>query len=224
MLVSCRNVPPGTIDRPALAYRGRRLFDTAEVQLTTVTLVQPAADAFTIRQDANAKSWKLTQPITSEADEAKASQIANDLSRLEATEYVDDAPKDEDLDKKYGLKTPKVVATLGFTGGKVQTLAVGNSPELKPEYYARLNGTGSVFTIAKTNIDTLKQGAVTLLPLQLWSVQPEKITALEIRRGEPADTYKFAQDGTEILERLGYTADEIAAFEQSGVVHTKRRT
>ena len=34
---------------------------------------------------------------------------------------------------------------------------------------------------------------------------------------------KFAQDGTEILERLGYTADEIAAFEQSGVVHTKRR-
>ena len=183
------------IDRPALAYRGRRLFDTAEVQLTTVTLVQPASDAFTIRQDANAKSWKLTQPITSEADEVKASQIADVLSRLEATEYVDDAPKDEDLDKKYGLKTPKVVATLGFTGGKVQTLAVGNSPELKPEYYARLNGTGSVFTIAKTNIDTLKQGAVTLLPLQLWSVQLEMITALEIRRGGLVDMYKFSKDG-----------------------------
>ncbi len=34
---------------------------------------------------------------------------------------------------------------------------------------------------------------------------------------------KFAQDGSAILEQLGYTADEIAALEQSGVVHTKRR-
>ena len=34
---------------------------------------------------------------------------------------------------------------------------------------------------------------------------------------------KFAQDGTEILGQLGYTPEEIAALEQGGVVHTKRR-
>ena len=34
---------------------------------------------------------------------------------------------------------------------------------------------------------------------------------------------KFAQDGNEILGKLGYTSDEIAALEQSGAVHTKRR-
>jgi crotonobetainyl-CoA:carnitine CoA-transferase CaiB-like acyl-CoA transferase len=34
---------------------------------------------------------------------------------------------------------------------------------------------------------------------------------------------KFAQDGNEILGQLGYTPEEIAALEQSGVVHTKRR-
>ena len=34
---------------------------------------------------------------------------------------------------------------------------------------------------------------------------------------------KFAQDGNEILGQLGYTAEEIAALEQTGVVHTKRR-
>jgi crotonobetainyl-CoA:carnitine CoA-transferase CaiB-like acyl-CoA transferase len=34
---------------------------------------------------------------------------------------------------------------------------------------------------------------------------------------------KFAQDGNAILGQLGYTAEEIAALEQSGVVHTKRR-
>ena len=35
---------------------------------------------------------------------------------------------------------------------------------------------------------------------------------------------KFAQDGNDILGQLGYTAEEIAALEKSGVVHTKRRT
>ena len=34
---------------------------------------------------------------------------------------------------------------------------------------------------------------------------------------------KFAQDGNDILGQLGYTAEEIAALEKSGVVHTKRR-
>jgi formyl-CoA transferase len=34
---------------------------------------------------------------------------------------------------------------------------------------------------------------------------------------------KFAQDGNEILGQLGYTAEEIAALEKNGVVHTKRR-
>ena len=34
---------------------------------------------------------------------------------------------------------------------------------------------------------------------------------------------KFAQDGAEVLARYGYTAEEIAALERDGVVHTKRR-
>ena len=34
---------------------------------------------------------------------------------------------------------------------------------------------------------------------------------------------KFAQDGNDILGQLGYTTEEIAALEQSGVVHTTRR-
>ena len=34
---------------------------------------------------------------------------------------------------------------------------------------------------------------------------------------------KFAQDGAEVLAQHGYSADEIAALERDGVVHTKRR-
>jgi hypothetical protein len=183
------------IDRPALAYRGRRLFDTAEAKLETVAVTQEGNPPFAFAKSGD--KWAITEPVKTDADEAKASQLVGDLSRLEATEYVDDAPKPEDLDKKYGLAKPKLSAVLKFSGpgGKDQKLEIGNAPEFKSEYYARLNG-GSVFTVAKTTIDSLKQGAVALLSQQLWSVAPEKFTALEVKRAD-GETYKLAPDGTD---------------------------
>lgn len=183
------------IDRPALAYRGRRLFDTAEAKLTAVAVAQPGGDSFALQKDAN--EWKLTKPVAIDADDAKAAQLTGDLSRLEVTEYVDDAPKPEDLDKKYGLAQPKLSIDLTFTGpgAKPQKLDVGSAPEFKQEYYARLNGGGSVFTLPKATVDAVKAGAVGLLPLQLWSVPAEKVTAVEVKRGD-GEAYKLAQDGT----------------------------
>lgn len=179
------------VTRPVLAYRGRKLFDTADAKLEAVAVTQPGGESFTLTKTGEA--WKLTAPVQADADEGKVSQLTGDLSRLEATEFLDDAPKDEDLDKKYGLKTPKLTATL-TVGGKPQKLEVGGGPEFKPEYYARLNG-GGVFTMSKTSIDTLKAGAAGLLPLQLWTTVPEKITAVEIAR--PDGAYTISPEGTE---------------------------
>ncbi|QEL13579.1 DUF4340 domain-containing protein [Limnoglobus roseus] len=179
------------IDRPTLAYRGRRLFDTVEAKLTGVTVTKPGGDFALQQTDAK---WKLTKPLAIDADAAKASQLTGDLSRLEVTEYVDDAPKLEDLDKKYGLKTPALTVQLAFAGGKDEKLEIGSSPEFKPEYYARRNGTGSVFTVPKATIDTLKDGALAFLPLQLWSVPPDKVASVEVQRDEGKETYKLTQD------------------------------
>jgi hypothetical protein len=183
------------VDRPALAYRGRRLFDTAEAKLTSVAVTQPGGESFAVALAADG-TWKLTKPVAVDADEGKASQLAGDLARLEVTEYVDDAPKPEDLDKKYGLAQPKLSIDLGFAGAgaKPAKLDVGNAPEFKSEYYARLNGGGSVFTLPKDKVDAAKGGAVALLPLQLWSVPPEKVAAVEVRRAD-GESYKLSQDG-----------------------------
>jgi Domain of unknown function (DUF4340) len=179
------------IDRPALAYRGRRLFDTAELKLAGLTVTK-GADVFALAKTAD--KWKLTKPLAIDADDAKASQLTGDLTRLEATEYVDDAPKPEDLDKKYGLAKPAMTIDLAF-GTKSEKIDIGSSPEFKPEYYARRNGSGSVFTVPKATIDSLKDGALAFLPLQLWSVPPDKVTAIEIQRNEGKETYKLAGDG-----------------------------
>ncbi len=189
------------VERSALAYRGRRLFDTAEAKPTKLAVSvkgEKAPLAYTLQQDAAAAdAWKLTQPIALAADETKVNQLVGDLSQLEAIEFLDDAPTPENLDKKYGLKTPKLTLALALKGGKEQTLDVGNSPEFKPEYYARLNGAGSVFSIPKPIVDQLEQGATALLPLQQWSFAPDAITGFEIARGPAAtiEKYQLQADG-----------------------------
>jgi hypothetical protein len=189
------------IDRPALAYRGRRLFDTAVAKLTDITVGKGGAESFALKQDAApSTTWKLTKPVASDADEVKATQIAGDLSRLEAVEFVNDAPKPEEL-AKYGLDKPRLTADLGFTGAgaKPAKLEIGAIREGKPESYARLNGGGSVFAIANSTIENLEKGAVGLMPLQLWQATSDKITGIDIRRSADHgnESYKLSLTGTD---------------------------
>jgi hypothetical protein len=183
------------VDRPAVAYRGRRLFDTAAAELRGVTVQGAAGESFALAQEAAGKPWKLTQPSASDADAEKANKITGDLSRLEAVEYVADSPKPEDL-AKFGLGKPKLTVGLHFTstsGAKDHKLELGASPDMKPEAYARLDG-GSVFTVSKTLVDSLQNGALSLLPLQVLNVPPEKFTRLEVKTAK--EDYTLTPDGT----------------------------
>lgn len=194
------------VDRPTLAYRSRKLFDTAEAKLESVTVRKDSGDTFALSGKPKADGlpgidWKLTQPVSTDADPAKAEQLIGGLAQLEAVEYVDDAPKPEDLDKKYGLTKPRFVVDLRFTGsgGKPAKLEVGAVREGKPEAFARLNGAGSVFAVPNTLVDSLTTGSLALLPLELWNVPSDKVTAVEIRRGETAqnESYRVTKAGSE---------------------------
>ncbi len=193
------------IDRPTLAYRSQKLFDTAEAKLDRVTVRKPDGETFALagkpRSGKPGTDWNLTQPVATDADPAKAEQLTGSLAGLQAIEYVDDTPKPEDLEKKYGLAKPRFVVDLGFTGtgAKPAKLEIGSPREGKPEAYARLNGTGSVFAIPSTLVDSLTQGSLGLLPLELWSVPPGNVTAIEIRRDEQAknESYRLAKVGSD---------------------------
>lgn len=205
------------IDRPTLAYRSRRLFDTAEAKLETVGVSKDAGDGFALAgkpKPAGGTAWSLTKPVAADADPAKADQLATDLARLEAVEYVDDAPKPDDLDKKYGLAKPRFVVDLGFTGpgGKPAKLEIGAARDGKPEAFARLNGGGSVFAVPNAVVDQLAAGSLGLLPLQLWSVPSDKVTAVEVRRGEDAknEAYRLTKAGPDW--KLSGPFDAAASF------------
>jgi hypothetical protein len=187
------------IGRPELAYRSRKLFDTAEVKLSGVKVQKAGGEAFGLASKPKAGAgnvWALTQPVSIDTDETKSSQLTGDISRLEAVDFVDDTPKPEDLMGKYGLAMPRYTLDLEFTGtgAKPAKLLIGAAKEGGAEVYARLND-GGVFTINKPLVEALERGALDLLPLALWTTQPEKVTSFSIQRGEGLkDSYKLSSD------------------------------
>lgn len=188
------------LDRPALAYRGRRLFDTADTRLERVAVRPAGHPGFTLRQPASGKSWELTEPITSPTDSTKAEQFTGTFARLEATEYIDETPSAENLAGKYGLSAPRYTVDLLFSGDppRNRSLAIGAVRDQSETSYARLDGQGSVFTIPNSLVQSLEAGALALLPTELWSTLSDRITAIEIRRGPQGnnDSYRIARDGT----------------------------
>jgi hypothetical protein len=179
--------------RPALAYRGRTVLDFKVEDLARIE-IQRAKDPFTLEQLKN--TWRLEKPVQADIDSFLASQLAGDLSRLEAAEFVTGSRKPDDLAKLYGLgKEAALTVRLHFTDKKkpIQTLEVGKQYAGKPEYYARLASAPEVFTIKKETQDTLAKSSLSYRPLQLWQMAPGDIADLRIQKEGPE--YHLKRDG-----------------------------
>jgi hypothetical protein len=187
--------------RDSVAYRSRKLLDTADpkVKLTGVTV--DGASGFALKQEKTPDGkevWKLTAPIVSEADLKAAEVLRQKLSELHAVEYVAARAANP---ATYGLDKPKFTAVLAFNNGRTYKLEVGGPrPDKKEpgkeEVYARLDG-DAVFTLPVAETDALATGALKLLPLQVWNVPLEKLTGVEIERPDAlAESFVLVKDGT----------------------------
>lgn len=180
-------------ERPALAYRGRKVFDFATARLDKID-VQRGDEKFQLQQADG--SWKLADPVRTDADAEKARKLADDLARFETSEYVSDSTKPEDLDKEYGLAKPALTATLTFTekDKKPTTLQVGNKRPDKDEWFAKLADAPAVFVVNKEIHDALDRSSLAYRPQDLWKVSEGDIARLKIeRQQEPA--YTLAKGG-----------------------------
>lgn len=182
-------------ERGPLAYRSRRLFDTAEMKLDKLAVTKPDGTTYSMaNMPARGETkWTLTAPMSIDPDKAKASRLAGDLSGLEAVEYIDESPKADKLAGEYGLEKPRYTVDLGFTGksAKPEKLFIGAARPGKEEAFARTSS-GGVFTVSKTVVDSLDKGPLDLLPLQLWSTTSDKVLAVTVGRG--SETYTVRRD------------------------------
>jgi hypothetical protein len=183
------------VERPALAYRGRRILDFLAGDVDSIQ-VQRGDEKLALKH-ADGK-WRLTEPVSAEADDGKASVLAGDLGRLEAAEYVRDAVKGEDLEKLYGLGKPTLSATVTFPADSkkpAKTLLVGKQREGKQEYFAKLADGDSVFAVRKDIHDALDQGSLAYRPLQLPTLVREDITEVRVQKDGEEEYRVTHKDG-----------------------------
>jgi hypothetical protein len=185
--------------RPVLAYRGRRVLDFLSGDLAKIE-VQRGDEKFVFQQDQN--NWKLAAPVQAEVDRPKVDKLADDLGRLEAVEYVSDAPPAAELENVYGLSKPSVSATVTFSKADkpTQTLLVGKQRGDKPEYFAKLASAPSVFVVSKPFYDDLNQGSLAYRPLQLWQLQAGDVTDVRSQKDGKGFHLKREGLGWRILE------------------------
>src|SRR5262249_42968936 len=111
------------VERPALAYRSRRVLDFNSNDLAKIE-VHHGKEAFTLEHAKD--SWRLEAPVQADVDASKASQLARDLGRLEAVEYVADPAAPDKLGPLYDLGEAHLSAKVIFTDDKTaaQTLFI----------------------------------------------------------------------------------------------------
>ncbi len=178
------------IERPALAYRGRRLIDSSSADLARIDVTGPKEK---LDLEHAKGEWKLAAPVSAPADRSKAGILAEDLSRLEAVEFVAEKATPEELDKTYGLAKPAISVKLTYTDAKTvpQTLLVGKSQKANGDYFAKLESSPAIFTIRKDIVDTLSQDSLAYRPLQLVPQKlSEDIRELKIEKGAPEYTLR----------------------------------
>jgi hypothetical protein len=169
------------VQRPALAYRSRRVLDHARGDLARVD-VEGKGGRFSITQDKGL--WQLAEPVVADVDSAKVSELANDLARLEVVEYISETATPDALDRLYGLAKPSLSAKISFSDSKkpAEVLQIGKERNGKSEYFAKLASAPSIFVIKKELRDALAEDSLALRSLELWQMPEPDIVEIQIQK------------------------------------------
>jgi hypothetical protein len=185
------------VRRPAVAYRGKHVFDFAGADVAKVEVRRGGEDYVLER---GKDGWRLVKPVTAQADAVKADGLVSSLAGAEALEFADEGLRPADVEVKYGLARPAVVVHLEFTDKTkpARTLEVGkHRPGGQPGRYARLAEAAAqapVFVLPDDVASALDRDSLAYRPAQLWQLPPDDVASVRVRReGEPE--YSVRREG-----------------------------
>ncbi|MGH7222594.1 MAG: DUF4340 domain-containing protein, partial [Gemmataceae bacterium] len=169
------------VKRSALAYRGKRLLDFDAAGVARVE-IDNQGKKLILEHDKDV--WRLTSPAKGEADLLKVDQLLTNLGHLEATEFVSQEPKKNELEALYGLGKPPLTVRIAFADKKkpAQVLHVGKARGGKGGYFARLADGGPVFAINEELHKQLARDSLSYRPQTLWQMLPEEIVSLRLHK------------------------------------------
>lgn len=136
-------------------------------------------------------TWRITTPITADADEAAVSGLTTNLASLEIQRVVDEKPTDV---KQYGLEKPHT--QVAFTAdGKDHTLLVGGKTPTGTDLYAQVNGEPRVFLVSSYLDSTFNKSTFDLRDKSILKLDRDAVDRLTI--ATPDHQVALAKKGSE---------------------------
>jgi hypothetical protein len=154
--------------------------------------------------------WKITEPKTFAADQSSVSGLLSTISSLDSERLVED--KSSNLER-YGLASPALELDLTLKDNKTQRLLLGDDTPAASGVYAALAGDPRVFTIATYRRTSLDKSLNDLRDKRLLTVNPDKISRLEIAGKNGEIEFGHNKDEWQILKPKPMRADTFGVSE-----------
>jgi hypothetical protein len=155
-------------------------------------------------------TWQIIQPRLLSADQRTVSSALSSLSSLNSERLVED--KAADL-KRYGLDQPAVEVDITAKDNKTRKLLIGDDTPTGSAVYVMLAGDPRVFTVASFTKSSVDKSLNDLRDKRLLTVDPDKISRIELVRTNQDIEFGRNKDEWQILKPRPLRADSMQVGE-----------
>jgi hypothetical protein len=180
-----------------------------QAAITKVEIKKKDAEPIVLAKNGSG-NWQIEQPKAYNADQSSVSGLLSSLSTLNSERVVED--KAADL-KQYGLDQPTAELDVTEKDNKSQKLLIGDDTPAGGDVYAKLDGDPRIFTMASYNKTSLEKDVNDLRDKRLLTMNPDKVSRLEMVRKNQAIEFGRDKDEWQILKPKPLRADSIEVGE-----------
>jgi hypothetical protein len=171
--------------------------------ITKIDLERKGTDEIVLAKSGTG-SWRILEPKPLGAEQSTVSSMLSTLSSLNAERLVED--KAVDL-KQYGLDQPAVAVKVTASDHQTHQLRIGDDTPTGGTVYTMLAGDPRVFTIASFNKTNLDKSLNDLRDKRLLTVNPDKISRVELIRRDHEIEFGRNNQNWQILRPKPLRAD-----------------
>jgi hypothetical protein len=177
--------------RPATAVEEKdKVFTVDADKLQELTVTSDGATTSLSKTDG---VWKITAPVSADADGNEVSGLTSTIAGLEVNRVVDENASNL---ADYGLATPRITVAFKAEGGASGELHIGDKTPTQSDMYAMKPGEKRVFLVPAFQETSLAKNTFALRDKRILHFDRDKTDALEIAvPGSPA--VQVARAGTE---------------------------
>ena len=174
--------------------------------VTQLTIKQKLAEPVTVEKGPSGK-WQITAPKAYPADQETVAGILSSLSGLNGDRVIDEKAADT---KQYGLDPAAVEVDITGKNHAVRQLLLGDDTPAGGDVYATVAGSGKVYTLASYNKSSFAKGLNDLRDKSLLTVDPDKVSHLELIKKPETLEFGRTKDGWQMLKPTSAPADSSA--------------